>query len=169
MKLKIGDKVVHPQYGVGEVVKVEEREFDPGVLREYYEISIPGSTLWVSLDLPSYGLRKLAAKGELARCRRILSSRPEPLGEDPRSRQSELAARLKEGSITAHCEVVRDLSAYGAQKPVSGALGTFQKVTQDVLCQEWATVEGITFHEAASEIGALLEKSRLTVSEKVAE
>ena len=165
MKLNVGDHVVHPQYGVGLVVKVEEREFEQGVPREYYEISIPGSTVWVSLDLPTFGLRKLAGKSEIARCRKILSSPPEPLVEDPRSRQAELAARLKEGSIIAHCEVVRDLSAYGANKPVSGALGTFQKVTQDVLCQEWATVQGISPMEAATEIGKLLEKSRRNAME----
>ncbi len=92
---KIGDQVVHPQYGVGHVVKLEEREFEPGVIHRYYEISIPGSTLWVPLDLPTFGLRKLAARSEIARCRRILASRPSPLAEDSRLRQSDLSVRLK--------------------------------------------------------------------------
>ncbi len=165
MKLEVGDRVVHPQYGVGQVVKLDEREFEPGVIRRYYEIAIPGSTLWVPLDLPTFGLRKLTVRSEIARCRKILESAPSPLIEDPRLRQSNLAARLKQGTIRAHCEVVRDLSAYGAHKPLSGTIAAFLRVTQEVLSQEWATVEGITISEAVFEISLLLEKSRQTVIE----
>jgi RNA polymerase-interacting CarD/CdnL/TRCF family regulator len=165
MKLEIGDHVVHPQYGVGQVVKMDEREFEPGVMRRYYEISLPGSTLWVPLDLPTFGLRKLTVRSEIERCRKILESLPLPLTEDARLRQPELAARLKQGTIDAHCEVVRDLTAYGVHKPLSGNIAAFLRVTQDVLCQEWAAVEGITLIEANAEINFLLEKSRQTVSE----
>jgi len=142
MTFKVGDKVVHPQYGVGHVAKLEDREFEPGVMRRYYEIAIPGSTLWVPLDLPSLGLRKLTVKSEIERCRQILSSRPASLAEDARLRQSDLSARLKEGTIAA-----------------------FLRVTQDVLCQEWAAVEGITLAEAVVEVSFLLEKSKLTLTE----
>jgi RNA polymerase-interacting CarD/CdnL/TRCF family regulator len=165
MKLEVGDRVVHPQYGVGYVVKLDEREFEPGVIRRYYEIAIPGSTLWVPLDLPTFGLRKLTVRTEIDRCRKILESSPSPLTEDSRLRQSDLAARLKQGTISAHCEVVRDLAAYGARKPLSGTIAAFLRVTQEVLSQEWATVEGITVSEAVLEIGVLLEKSRQAMSE----
>ena len=165
MKLEVGDRVVHPQYGVGQVVKLDEREFEPGVMRRYYEIAIPGSTLWVPLDMPTFGLRKLTVRSEIARCRKILESAPTPLIEDARLRQSNLAARLKQGSIRIHCEVVRDLSAYGAHRPLSGTIAAFLRVTQEVLSQEWATVEGITLAEAAAEVEALLEKGRLALSE----
>lgn len=164
MAFKIGERVVHPQYGVGHVAKLEDREFEPGVLRRYYEIAIPGSTLWVPTDLPTFGLRKLTVRSEIERCRQILSARPSPVGEDARQRQSELAARLKEGTIAAQCEVVRDLSAFGAHKPISGTIAAFLRVTQDVLCQEWAAVEGITLAEAVAEVSLLLEKSKLTLT-----
>ena len=160
MKLEVGDRVVHPQYGVGQVVKLDEREFEPGVMRRYYEISIPGTTLWVSLDLPTFGLRKLTEKSEIERCRKILASPPSPLAEDARLRQPDLSARLKEGTIHAHCEVVRDLAAYGVHKPLSGSIATFLKVAQDVLCQEWAAVEGISVPAATQEVGALLEQGK---------
>lgn len=161
----IGDRVVHPQHGVGYVAKLEDREFEPGVMRRYYEISIPGgSTVWMPFDLPTSGLRRLAVRSEIVRCRKILASQPLPLAEDARLRQSELATRLKKGTIAVHCEVVRDLSAYVAHKPISGTIAAFLQNVQNVLCQEWATVEGITPHEAAAEIHLLLEKGRLALS-----
>src|ERR1044071_3879351 len=166
MTFKIGDRVVHPQYGVGKVVKLDEREFEPGVMRRYYEISIPGgSTVWVPVDLATSGLRKLTAKSEISHCRQILSSHPSPLIEDARLRQSDLSVRLKQGTIAAHCEVVRDLSAHGAHKPISGTIAAFLQSSQNVLCQEWAIVESITLAEAVAEVGSLLEKGRLTVSQ----
>lgn len=165
MTFKIGDHVVHPQYGVGQVANLEQREFEPGVMRQYYEVSIPGgSTVWVPLEQQTFGLRKVTVKSEIARCRKILGSHPSPLSEDARSRQSELSARLKQGTITAHCEVVRDLYAHGEHKSLNGTIAAFFRATQEVLCQEWAMVEGMTVSEALREIGLLLEKSRLTMS-----
>ncbi|MCI0608524.1 MAG: hypothetical protein L0Z71_05625, partial [Anaerolineae bacterium] len=114
MIFEIGDRVVHPQHGLGQVVKLEAREFESGVLRQYYEISMPGgSTVWVPVDLGTVGLRKPAERSEIARCRKILVARPAPLTEEPRSRQAILLARLKQGTIFTFCEVVRDLYAFG--------------------------------------------------------
>jgi CarD family transcriptional regulator len=158
---EIGEKVVHPQHGVGQIVKLEDREFERGDIRRYYEIQIPGgSTVWVPIDLSDSGLRRLARKSELARCREILTSNPLPLTEDGRVRQSTLVAHLKQGTIVAQCEVVRDLSAFVAHKPSYGAITSFMEAMLRVLSQEWAIVEGITVPEAVLEISSLLEKTR---------
>jgi CarD family transcriptional regulator len=154
----IGDKVVHPQHGVGQIVKLDDREFERGDTRRYYEIQIPGgSTVWVPVDLPNSGLRRLAHKSELARCREILKSHPSPLMEDGRARQSALVAHLKEGTISAQCEVVRDVSAFVAHKPSYGTITSFLEAMLRVLSQEWALVEEITISEAMFEISSLLE------------
>ncbi len=164
MTFKIGDRIVHPQHGVGQVVKLEERQFEPGMMRQYYEISIrEGGTVWVPTDLSISGLRNLAKRSEIDRCREILMSRPAPLTDDVRTRQSNLASRLKQGTIRTRCEVVRDLYAYGEHKSLYGSMAGFFKQTQNVLCQEWAIVEGVTQPEAVHEVNSLLEKSRQTV------
>ncbi|HET9588945.1 MAG TPA: CarD family transcriptional regulator [Anaerolineales bacterium] len=157
---EIGDRVVHPQHGVGQIVKLEDREFERGDTQRYYEIHIPGgSTVWVPVDLSNSGLRRLADKSELGHCREILKSRPLPLMEDGRVRQSALAAHLKQGTIAAQCEVVRDLSAFVAHKPTYGTITAFLEAILRVLCQEWAMVEGMTIPEAMAEINSLLERS----------
>lgn len=154
---EIGERVVHPQHGVGQIVKLEDREFERGLSRRYYEISIPGgSTVWVPVDLPSSGLRRLAKKSELVHCREILQSHPLPLTEDGRIRQSEILARLKQGTIAVQCEVVRDLSAFVAHKPSYGTITGFLEAMLRVLCQEWAMVQGTTMSEAMAEITSLL-------------
>jgi CarD family transcriptional regulator len=165
MGFNVGDRVVHPQHGVGDVVKLERREFEPGVMRQYYEVSVSGgSTIWVPFDPPSFGLRSLAQRSEINRCRQILASRPSPLGEDSRSRQADLTNRLRSGTIRTQCEVIRDLYAFGEHKSLYGSIAGFFRQTQRVLCQEWAIVEGVTPAEAMVEVTALLEKSRRTVN-----
>jgi CarD family transcriptional regulator len=155
---KIGDRVVHPQHGVGQIVQLEEREFERGAMRKYYEIHIPdGSTVWVPVDLSNSGLRRLAHKSELDHCREILKARPTALTEDGRVRQSTLVEHLRQGTIVAQCEVVRDLSAFVAHKPSYGTITAFLEAMLRVLSQEWAIVEGMTTSEAMSEIHSLLE------------
>jgi RNA polymerase-interacting CarD/CdnL/TRCF family regulator len=167
MMFKIGERVVHPQYGVGEVVNLEDREFEPGKPHRYYEISIQdGSTIWVQVDNPNAGLRYLATKSEIAACRKILVAKPMPLSEDGRVNQPELVARVKQGTITMQCEVVRDLSAFLAQRPPYGTTGVLLAAIQEVLCQEWAIVEGISISKAKNEINSLLKKSRSTIARK---
>jgi CarD family transcriptional regulator len=159
LTFEIGERVVHPQHGVGDIVKLEDREFERGKIHRYYEISIPGgSTVWVPVDMSDSGLRRLADKSELSRCREILASKPTPITEDGRVRQSELVARLKQGTIAVQCEVVRDLSAFIAHKSAYGTITVFLEAALRVLCQEWALVEGISTAEAAVQISILLEK-----------
>lgn len=160
MSFKVGDQVIHPRHGLGQVTNLAVKQFVEGEKRPFYEISFPGSTLWVPFNLSRSGIRKLTVKSEIANCRQLLKSPAEPLDSDPRMRQTVLRDHLKEGTLTAHCEVVRDLAATGWHKPLSGAMAAFLKVTQDVLCQEWAAVEGVSLMEAASEIESLLDRGR---------
>ncbi|NOY99331.1 MAG: hypothetical protein GXP40_09065 [Chloroflexi bacterium] len=159
MKFDIGDKVVHPQHGVGYVADLEEKRFEPNASRTYYVIVIPDTTLWVPVDLSTSGLRKLSVKSELDQCRQVLQSAPLTLKPD-RGLLSSLAGHIKQGTIIAHCEVVRDLTAYGWRKSLYGPIADFQRTTLNVLCQEWAAVEGLSLAEASHEIGVLLKKGR---------
>ena len=162
MKFNIGERVVHPQHGVGEVVKLEDQAFGSGVTRRYYEVSIPStaSTLWVPVDMLDYGLRKLAQRSEIKACRKILASPPVAFTDDPRTRQASLVERLKQGTVHVQCEVVRDLYAFGEHKSMYSSMGGFFRQTQNVLCEEWALVEGITLEETVREVNALLNESR---------
>ncbi len=163
MSFRIGDKVVHPRHGLGRITHLSIKQMDQGSKRAFYEISFPASTLWVPLALTTSGLRKLTVKAEINNCRRVLSAAPMPLNHDPRYRQSDLVAHLKQGTLRAHCEVVRDLTAYGWQNTLGEALSSFLGATQGVLCQEWAAVEGVTITDAADEIEALIEKGKPVV------
>jgi len=160
MSIDVGDRVIHPWHGLGQVTNLVVKQFVEGEMRPFYEISFSDSTLWVPFSSVSSGVRKLTGKSEVASCRRVLKSPAEPLENDFRSRQEELKNHIKKGTLTARCEVVRDLTAYGWHKPLHGSVAAFLQTTLKILCQEWAAVEKITPAEAADEIQSLLDKGK---------
>jgi RNA polymerase-interacting CarD/CdnL/TRCF family regulator len=160
MAFKVDDWVVHPKHGVGQVVKLDMREFTEGAEKLYYEISIPNGTVWVQVDAAASGLRKVTTKDDLARYRDILRSRPKNLAADYRKRQTELADRLRQGSLKARCEVVRDLSALGWHKPLGERSSTLLRAAHQVLYQEWAMADGVSLSEATKEVLALLQEGK---------
>jgi CarD family transcriptional regulator len=161
MRYRANDWLVHPQHGVGRVVKLETREFGEGT-KEYYEIAIPTGTVWVPVEGPAGGLRKLGTKGDLGKYRSVLKGRPTPLPPDHKQRQIALVERLKESSFQARCEVVRDLTAHSWDKPLNESSSNLLRSARLVLCAEWAAAEGLSVAEATREIEALLLEGRET-------
>lgn len=162
MPMKVNDWVVHPQHGVGRVVNVEARQFGSAAKQAYYEIAIPTGTLWVPADGSVRGLRRLTAKGELDRYRRLLRSRPSPLTQDHRERHLVLLERLREGSFRARCEVLRDLRAHSWHKPLNEKSGSLLRSAHHEVCTEWAAADGLSLAEATHEVEALLQKGKET-------
>lgn len=162
MAIGVNDWAVHPQHGVGRVIKLETRRFDAGPERLYYQLAIPTGTVWVPVKGPPSGLRELTAKEDLARYRGVLRSRPTPLAADHRQRQIALVERLKESSFEARCEVVRDLTAYSWHKALNESSGPMLRSARHALCAEWAVVEGLSLDEATREVEALLLEARKT-------
>lgn len=157
MQFKVGDSVVHPVYGVGHIVKIEERQFSEKEARLYYQITMPNRTLWIPVEAHEViGLRLVTAKHDLDQYRNLLKSRPVPLKQNHHQRHLELGDRLKQGSFRVLCEVVRDLTAASWRKPLGRSDTATLKKTRESLCQEWATAAGVSIAEAIKEVESLL-------------
>jgi CarD family transcriptional regulator len=156
MRFSANDWLVHPQHGVGRVVRLETRQFGPGTRQEYYEIAITTGTVWVPVEAPPSGLRKLTPKGDLGRYRGVLRSRPTPLVADLKQRRIILFERLKESSFQSRCELVRDLTAHSRCKPLNESSDKLLRSARLLLCAEWAAAEGLSVGEATCEVDSLL-------------
>jgi RNA polymerase-interacting CarD/CdnL/TRCF family regulator len=163
MPFNIGDWVVHPLHGVGQVISLGRKQFAAGPDQAYYEITISQGTLWVQTDVPT-GLRALTTKSDLPKYRAVLQSLPSTLNKDYHQRRDELRQRLKAGTFQAQCEVVRDLTALGWQKRLSEPDAMLLRTTRDGLCREWAVAADMTVAEAAHEVEELLRAARLVHS-----
>jgi RNA polymerase-interacting CarD/CdnL/TRCF family regulator len=162
MQIKIGDWVVHPQQGVGRVVKLGLRDFGSGEEQQYYEIAIPTGTIWVPVDGPEDGLRKVTEKVDLAKYRVVLGNSPTPLASDYRQRQALLIERLRLNSFRAQCELLRDLRAHSRKTPLNETSREILRRMQRKVRDEWAMAAGKTPREATEEIEDLLRRGRKT-------
>lgn len=62
MQFKIGDHVVHPAFGTGHIVKIEEKLSEQET-RPYYKIVRPKHTVWIRVGAEEItGLRLVTAK-----------------------------------------------------------------------------------------------------------
>ncbi|MEW5957789.1 MAG: CarD family transcriptional regulator [Chloroflexota bacterium] len=161
MQFEVGNFVVHPGYGLGQIVKIEERQFSGKEARLYYQIALSRRTVWIPVEAEEdNGLRAVTAESELDRYRQLLTSRPVPLLKNHHRRHRELFSRLRQGSFQTVCEVARDLSAWGWHKPLGPTdMATLQK-TLESLYQEWAVAAGISKTEAIKEVDSLLWTTR---------
>jgi len=157
MQFKVGDAVVHPVYGVGQVVRLDTKRFTGSEARQYYQVSTQKTTIWVPVETyEAIGLRRLTNKPDLAVYRDLLSGRPDSLDKAHSKRRLELAERMKQGSFQALCEMVRDLTARSWSKPLGSADAVSLRKARDLLCQEWAASNGVSIAEAVQEVEALL-------------
>jgi len=159
MPFNIGDWVVHPMHGVGQITGLEQKKFAQAA-QLYYEIAIANGTLWVEVETPPSGLRLITAKDDLPRYRTVLLSSPVTLSKDYHVRREDLRERLKLGTFQVKCEVVRDLTAHGWQRRLSEVDAVLLRNAHNGLCQEWAGAEAVTMAEATLEVDVLLREAR---------
>lgn len=162
MPLKIGDLVVHPTFGIGHIVEIEEKQFSKQEAAQlYYKVTRLKHTIWIRVEAQdSSRLRRVIAKSDLDHYRDLLKSPPLPLNADQRQRQLELESRLKGCSFQSICEVMRDLTAWKLRQPLGQADTTILHKTRNSLYEEWATAAGVSNPEAIKEIEALLQTTR---------
>jgi CarD family transcriptional regulator len=157
MSFKIGDLVVHPAYGIGQIVNIEEKRFSEPETRQFYKVVLPKRTVWIPVAAPgATGLRPVTIKSELNQYRNLLKSPPSFLEKNHHRRHLALVSRLQEGSFQGVCEVVRDLTAWGWRKPLGQSDTALLQKARDSLYREWATAAGVSTTEAIKEIDSLL-------------
>jgi len=119
MQFKIGDRVIHPAHGTGQIVNIEEKRFSEKRAGLYYEVALPKLiTLWVPVETQTTSkLRLETAKNEFDQPHDLSKIAPVPLlNTNYPQRPSGQVNRLKEGPVQRIRKVVRELTAWGWRK-----------------------------------------------------
>lgn len=168
MSFQIGDKVVHRSFGLGEVVRLEEKRL-AGQTRLYYVVTVSKLTLWVPVDgADEHSLRLVLGRREFIEALAILRGPREDLSDDRYERQTQLLKLMREGSVEGLCRVLRDLSARSCmgRKMNDNDTAMLQRA-RGMLLDEWQLSQGASLEVASRELDVMLEEVRVA-AKKVA-
>jgi CarD family transcriptional regulator len=158
MQFSVGDKVVHPSHGPGQVTGVEQKEFIDGK-RMYYILDIPdrGLTVYVpQSNADQIGMRPAMSQARLVRVLDALRGRPRRLPEDYKERQETVWEKLKTGRSMQIAEVVRDLTWHGVRDHLTRRDSDLLARGRTRLAAEMALVSGTEVAEADKTIESTL-------------
>jgi RNA polymerase-interacting CarD/CdnL/TRCF family regulator len=158
MEFLMGDPVIHWTYGLGKIVRQEERTFS-GEKKLYYVVQIRDLTVWVPADAKVMSrLRSPTPEREFSKLFAILSGLGESLSDDRLERKTHLVEEMKDGKAEAVCRVIRDLSFFQQRKPLNDNDKLILRQASDSLLGEWGFSLSIPLAQAQVELYRLLVK-----------
>lgn len=160
-----GDPVMHWTYGLGQVVRLEERDLS-GANLLYYAVQIKDMTVWVPADAKLESrLRPPTKQAEFKKLVGILSGPGKPLPEDRQERKAYLSETLKDGRAESLCLIIRDLSASQKIKSLNDNDQMLLKQVKSALLGEWGFALSITPAQAELELHRLLTPESVVIEE----
>lgn len=143
-KFRVGDKVVYPTHGIGQVNAIIRKSLG-GTDMECYDILIieSGMRMWVPVDqVESKKLRPVVDKKTLDRVYDILKERSGKIDTQTWNRRyREYTQKIQTGSLYEMAEVFRDLSVLSAGKELSFGERRMLEKVEDLLVAEIAVAK----------------------------
>jgi RNA polymerase-interacting CarD/CdnL/TRCF family regulator len=163
MNFHEGDAVMHWTYGLGQIIRLEERDLF-GSKTLYYAVQIRDLTVWVPADNELKNrLRPPTSKSGFKQLLAILSGPGEELPDDRQERRTRLLVLLRDGRTQSLCRIISGLHAYRKNKPLNESDQSILKQSQSALLGEWGFVLSITPAQAELELNRLLASEPLKV------
>lgn len=157
--MKIGDKVVYPMHGAGEITGVEENEVG-GVISSYYIFRLPMGNMKLMLPVEKteeVGLRKLISPAQVEEVIEILQAETEEFQGSWNKRFQNNLERLKSGNILDAAAVARDLSRRNNKKKISSGEKRLFDLSRQILISELVYVCNKTPEEITAWVDKLID------------
>lgn len=164
LDFKVGNRVVYPSHGVGEIVEIESQTI-ADIKLEVYVISFPHDKMTLRVPVSRAkiaGLRSLATEGDINKVYSILNEKPKRGNKMWSRRAQEYEAKINSGEIEAIAEVVRDLYK-NVDNDRSYSERTIYESALNRLASEIAVLEQISAKSATDKLVELL-KEKLVVA-----
>ncbi len=153
VQFKVGESVVYPSHGVGEITAIES-QFICGSEIKVYVVSFPQDkmTLKVPVSRASVsGLRTISQKGEISKIYETLKGKPKPGNKMWSRKAKDYEAKINSGNVLFIAEVLRDLYK-DAEVDRSFSERRLYETALDRLSTELAVLESINPDQAAQKL-----------------
>lgn len=157
-KFKVGDKVVYPGHGVGEINQLKVQKI-ANTEQKFFEITILDSGMKVLIpyaQVESVGLRKVVDKRTVEAVFDILKDRNFTIDTQTWNRRfREYSQKIKTGSVFEIAEVIRDLSVLSIDKELSFGEKKMLDTAQHLLASEIAIARARSHDKVMGELKAI--------------
>lgn len=159
-KYKIGDWLVHHQFGVGEIKDIIEKGLEED-RKTFYKVKTKKNTYWLPVgDEDNDRVEPLRNKKEFNTMLEILAAKPEKIASNHKSRNKEIHERWKEGTLESRARLMRDLSGRLNRKSLNFNERQLLKKIQTQFIDEWLLVDPkIDGKEAKQKVQQALQES----------
>lgn len=154
----VGDKIVYPMHGVGEIEGIEKKVI-LGKRNEYYLITIINNGMKVMIPVNNakeIGIRSIIAKKDIKKVMTILSTEADSIEEDWKIRYQNNIDKIKSGSIFEVAEVARDLYRRGSEKELSIMERKLYENAYQLITYEVAMSKNIDIEDAGNLVSEAL-------------
>ena len=159
-EFKIGEIVVYPKHGVGEISKIETMEI-ASIKTKFYVVKMEQSKLIIRVPLDKQdevGLRKISSKKTIDEVFSTLKLKPKIRRIMWSRRAQEYDAKIFSGDPIKISEVVRDLFRKNSQSEQSYSERQMFQVAIERLAREVAAVEKTDYFQSTEKIEQILSK-----------
>jgi len=153
-EFKIGEIVVYPNHGVGEIVRTESMEIS-NIKTKFYVVKMEQSKLIIRVPLDKQdevGLRKISSKKTVDKVFGILKLKPKIRRIMWSRRAQEYDSKIFSGDPIKIAEVIRDLFRKNSQPEQSYSERQMFQVALERLAREVAAVEKTDYFHATEKI-----------------
>ena len=160
LEFKIGEIVVYPKHGVGEIIKIENMEIS-NIKTNFYVVKMEQSKLTIRVPLDKreeVGLRKISSKKIIEEVFSTLKLKPKIRRIMWSRRAQEYETKIFSGDPIKIAEVVRDLYRKSSQAEQSYSERQMFQVAIERLAREVAAVEKTDYFQSTEKIEQILSK-----------
>lgn len=157
MEFQIGEKVIHWTYGLGEILRIEEKTIR-GQLESCYVFCTRDLTIWIPINNndDQCSLRRPTPPEEFERLFSILTGPGEQLDGDRLQRKTQLMSQIKDGQLSSICKVVRDLTHFKRSTKLNDQERSILERTVNSLLTEWTYSLQVPLSQAQQDMAAML-------------
>ena len=151
---KIGEVVVYPKHGVGEIVKLESMEIS-SIKTKFYVVKMEQAKLTIRVPLDKQdevGLRSISSKKTIDEVFKVLKLKPKIRRIMWSRRAQEYDSKIHSGDPIKISEVIRDLFRKSNQPEQSYSERQMFQIALERLAREVAAVEKTDYFQATEKI-----------------
>ena len=155
---KIGEIVVYPKHGVGEITNIESMEIS-SIKTNFYVVKMEQAKLTIRVPLDKQdevGLRKISTKKQIDEIYEVLKLKPKIRRIMWSRRAQEYDAKIFSGDPIKISEVVRDLFRKNSQPEQSYSERQMFQIALERLAREVAAVEKTDYFQSTEKIETIL-------------